>query len=202
MSHFPELIYDELNAWFEESGEDYGVNDASDLVVITDGTEGQWWIYNKTTNYPVGSRPITRRTLDERRQRREQEADARTAALREATGADAVKAKEEYDAGIRKEEARIEYWRNRADSTGRFASSYAAKVADDLQRRLDDRMARDRLLIEEAPRVRKAAEDRRRKAEKAQRDSYQKMTPQERLAEQDRMRAQGLGMGQRRDIEQ
>lgn len=60
----------------------------------------------------------------------------------------------------------------------------------------------DRLLIEDAPRVRKAAEERRRKTEKALREKYQKMTPQERLAEQDRMRAQGLGVGQRFDAPQ
>lgn len=104
---------------------------------------------------PVGAAPIALKTIDGHRQRRVQEAEARTEALRTATAENATKAREAYEEGIRKEEARIAYWRRKADArVGSVDMGYAKMVADDLQRRLDERIARDEIGIRQVPAAR------------------------------------------------
>jgi len=143
---FPELMQEEIKARFEARGKDFGITDPNDLYAVADGSETKWYVMSKSLGglYPIGSEPITPQMLEARRgiKRAAQEDNVRK--LVQAKDAERARLKAEYDADIERDRARIAFWRSKAGTGRGLSKAYADTVADDLERQLDDRMARDR----------------------------------------------------------
>lgn len=148
---FPELIELELQARFEEMGARYGIEDPNDLYVVADGAESKWTVMSKSLRGPVGSAPITPRSLEAHRVRRRAEHEQLIREMARAKDAERAEYKRQYDAQIAQERARIEHWRRIANSSRRLRKSYANTIADQLQRNLDERLARDAEVLNTTP---------------------------------------------------
>lgn len=148
---FPDLMQLEIDARFAEMGERYGIENASDLYIVSDGAESKWTIWSKTLRQPVGSTPITPRSLEAHRERRRDQQDQKVRELARSRDAERARLKIEYDADIAAERQRIEYWRDKAAIRQRLGKSLAEGIANQLQRNLDERLARDADLLRHTP---------------------------------------------------
>lgn len=158
---FPELMQLEIANRVKLEGGRFGVTDASELSVVADGAQAKWYVVNKRTGYPVGVAPITPQSLESHRDLRRAEQDAAVAKIAAANDVDRASLKAEYDAGVKTEQDRINWWREAAGKRQSLNKTMASGIASKLQQNLDERLARERDLIQTTPAQRAARRNQR-----------------------------------------
>ncbi|WP_320203555.1 hypothetical protein [Agrobacterium rosae] len=158
---FPELVQLEIANRVKFEGGRFGITDASELSVVADGAQAKWYVVNKRTGYPVGVAPITPHSLESHRSLRRAEQDAAVAKIAAANDVDRASLKAEYDAGVKAEQDRINWWREAAGKRQSLNKTMASGIANKLQQNLDERLARERDLIQTTPAERAARRNQR-----------------------------------------
>jgi len=137
---FPELMELEMQKRFEEFGESYGIEDVSDLYIAADDAGDKWYIHSKSKRFPVGTAPITGRTLEAHRETRRAAQEEKVRELARAEEAARPAKVAEFNASGAEQKERIAYWREMASKRGSVRGSVAEKIADQYQRNLDEQL--------------------------------------------------------------
>ena len=139
---FPPLIEEVLKDHFEVFGKQYGLSGVEDLAILPVNGQSQWQVVSKSLGWmPIGASYITPQALEAKRNKRDADRQEQTRKLIAAKDQERSRLKAEYDAEIQAEQRYI----NRYGATG---GKFGLAVRDALQRQLDDRLARDKHLIE------------------------------------------------------
>lgn len=142
---FPTLVESELQAALEVFGPRYGISDVNDLYIVPVHGQSKWQIVSKSLGgMPIGTSYITPQSLDVQRGKLQREHDALVLQTIQAADAERAEYQRQYEQSIQQQREAVEVWRRK---TGALSGA----IADQMERTLNERIERDRILREMTP---------------------------------------------------